>query len=55
VENVTDYARFVVGDDAQPGHLATGWQSAGAIVAKYREQATDELIDTWGAVALGEE
>jgi hypothetical protein len=55
VENNADYARFVVGDDAQPGHLATGWQSAGAIVAKYREQAVDELIDVWGAVALGEE
>jgi hypothetical protein len=55
VENTADYARYVVGDDQQPGHLATGWQSAGAIVAKYREQATDELIDTWGAVALGED
>lgn len=55
VENTADYARFVVGDDAQPGHLATGWQSAGAIVASYREQATDELIDTWYAVVAGEE
>lgn len=55
VENKTDYAEYVVGDWQQPGHLATGWQSAGAIVAKYREKAVDELIDAWGSVALGDE
>lgn len=54
VENRAPYARFVVGDDAQPGHLATGWNSAAEIVSRYRETATDELIDVWGAVALGE-
>lgn len=54
VENNAPYARFVVGDDQQPGHLQTGWQSAAQIVARYREQAVDELIDTWGAIALGE-
>lgn len=55
VENRAEYAQYVMGDWQQPGHLATGWNSAAEIVAKYREQATDELIDTWGAVALGDE
>jgi hypothetical protein len=55
VDNTADYARFVVGDDAQPGHLATGWRSAGAIVSEYREKAVDELIDTWYAVTAGED
>lgn len=54
VENKAPYARFVVGDDQQPGHLATGWNSAAQIVARYRALATDELIDTWGAIALGD-
>lgn len=55
VENNANYARFVMGDDQQPGHLATGWNSAAEIVSRYREQATDILIDTWGAIALGDE
>ena len=55
VANNTDYADFVMGDWAQPGHLATGWASAAKIVAEYREQATDELIDTWASVALGDD
>ena len=54
VANNTDYAEYVVGDWAQPGHLQTGWASASVTVAKYREEATDILIDAWGEVALGE-
>lgn len=54
VVNNAEYSRFVVGDDAQPGHIATGWKSAAVIIAEYREKAVDELIDTWGAVALGD-
>lgn len=55
VENKADYAGFVVGDWQQPGHLATGWNSAGEIVAKFREKAVDELIDAWASVALGDD
>ena len=55
VENKADYARFVVGDDAQPGHLNTGWRSSAVIISEYREKAVDELIDTWYAVVSGEE
>ena len=54
VENRAPYAIYVMGDWQQPGHLATGWNSAAEIVARYRERATDELISTWGEVALGE-
>ena len=55
VENRAPYAIYVMGDWQQPGHLATGWNSAAEIVARYRERATDELIDVWGAIALGGE
>lgn len=55
VVNNADYSVFVMGDWQQPGHIQTGWASAAKIVSKYREQATDELIDTWGLVALGDE
>lgn len=54
VENRALYARFVQGDDAQPGHLRTGWPQAADIVSKWREKATDLLIDTWASVAFGE-
>ena len=54
VVNNTDYAEFVVGDWAQPGHIATGWRSAAVTIARFREQAVDELIDVWGEVALGD-
>ena len=54
VVNNADYSVFVMGDWQQPGHIQTGWNSAAEIVAKYREQATDELISVWGEVALGE-
>ena len=55
VENKAPYAVYVMGDWQQPGHLQTGWNSAAEIVARYRERATDELIDVWGAIALGGE
>lgn len=55
VENRAPYAIYVMGDWQQPGHIQTGWSSAAVIVAKYRERATDELIDVWGAIALGGE
>lgn len=53
VENRAPYAIYVMGDWQQPGHIQTGWSSAAVIVAKYRERATDELINVWGEVALG--
>ena len=55
VYNRLPYARFVQGDDAQPFHLDTGWPQVADIVSKWREKATDELIETWGLVALGDE
>ena len=54
VENRAPYAIYVMGDWQQPGHLATGWNSAAEIVSRYRERATDELISVWGEVAFGE-
>jgi len=55
VANNTDYAEFVVGDFAQPGHINTGWPNAAKTISEFREKATDELIDVWGEVALGDE
>lgn len=54
VQNRLPFAKFVQGDDAQPYHIDTGWNSAAEIVSKWREKATDLLIDTWGIVAFGE-
>lgn len=53
VENDTSYARYVQGDDAQPMHLATGWTQAAEVVAKYREEAEDALIETFFTVVDG--
>jgi hypothetical protein len=55
VQNRLPFARFVQGDDAQPFHLDTGWPQAADIVSKWREKATDLLIETWGLVAFGDE
>lgn len=51
VTNTTPYANFVVGDDAQPFHLDTGWRQVGTAIANYREEAEDVLIQTWFTVA----
>lgn len=45
--NDVAHTQFVQGDFAQPGHLATGWPQAAEVIAKYREQAEDVLIETW--------
>lgn len=50
VTNNVPYARFVVGDDAQPFHLDTGWRQVGTAIANYREEAEDILIQTWFTV-----
>lgn len=50
VTNEVPYARYVQGDDAQPGHLNTGWAQAGVIVAQYRAEAENVLIETWFTV-----
>ncbi len=47
VENLWRYARFVVGDDAQPFHLDTGWRQAAPVIANSRERLNERLIDTW--------
>ena len=51
VVNPTPSARFVVGDNAQRFHLATGWVQVAPVVAKYREIAEEELIQTWFTVS----
>jgi len=55
VANNAEYAQFVQGGYRQPFHLDTGWETVEEIVARHREDAIDELIDTWGVVALGDE
>lgn len=50
VTNNVPYANFVVGDDAQPFHLDTGWRQVGTAIANYREEAEDVLIQTWFTV-----
>lgn len=55
VVNNVGYARYVQGDDTQPYHLDTGWPQAAPLVTKYRDILIDQLIDAWGAVALGDE
>lgn len=52
VENLTPYARFVIGDDAQPMFLKIGWKQGAPIIAKYRPLFEDRLIDVWGRYAL---
>lgn len=51
VTNNVPYARFVVGDDAQPFHLDTGYRQVGVAIANYREEAEEILISTWFTVA----
>lgn len=53
VENDTLYARYVVGDDAQPFHLDTGWVQGANVVSDYRVIAEDVLIETWFTIADG--
>ncbi len=49
--NTDPKARFVVGDDAQPFHLDTGWVQMAPVVADGREEAEDLLIETYFTVA----
>lgn len=44
-------ARFVVGDDAQPFHLDTGWVQMSPVIAEGRNEAEDLLIETYFTVA----
>jgi hypothetical protein len=53
--NDTPYVRYVMGDDMQKMHIRTGWQPYAPIVARYREQSTTILIDTWSIVAVPEQ
>lgn len=50
VTNDAPHAEFVVGDDAQPFHLDTGWVQVADVVVKYDELATQALIETWWTV-----
>lgn len=51
VENTADSARYVVGDDAQPYHLDTGWIQGADVVSEFRPIAEDVLIETWYTIA----
>lgn len=51
VENTSPSARYVVGDDAQPFHLDTGWVQGADVVSEFRPVAEDILIETWFTVA----
>jgi hypothetical protein len=53
VGNDAAYARYVVGDDAQPFHLQTGWVQGADVVSDYRVEAEEVLIQTWFTVADG--
>jgi hypothetical protein len=45
--NETAYARFVIGDDAQPFHLDTGWRQAAPTLANSRARLENDLIEIW--------
>jgi hypothetical protein len=51
VSNNAPAARYVVGDDQQPFHIDTGWPSAARVIADYRVEAENVLIDTWFTVS----
>lgn len=51
VVNTDPKARFVVGDDAQPMHLDSGWVQMAPVVATASDAAADLLIDTWVQIA----
>lgn len=52
VENTAPQAQWVIGDSAQPMFLLIGWVQFAPVVAKYREEANDRLIDTWAKVSM---
>lgn len=49
--NTHPAARYIGGDDQQPFHIDTGWQSYAEVVVKYSEIATNEFIDDWFTIA----
>lgn len=44
-------ARFVIGDDAQPFHIDTGWKQVANVASDARVEAEEILIQTWFTVA----
>lgn len=51
VTNKVPYARFVIGDEAQPFHLQTKWPQLATTVSEFEQMAIDVLIDTWFTVS----
>lgn len=47
ITNSDPSAPYVVGDDAQPYHLDTGWPQIADVVVQYEDIAADALIETW--------
>jgi hypothetical protein len=47
ITNSDPKARFVIGDDAQPMHLDTGWKQIADVASDARVEAENVLIDTW--------
>lgn len=50
-ENDAPEARYVVGDDAQPMFIEN-WVQMAPVVADYRAESEEVVIDTWYRVAL---
>lgn len=51
IVNSDPKARFVIGDDAQPMHLDTGWIQSADVASDARVEAENVLIETWFTVA----
>lgn len=49
VTNSAPYARYVIGDDAQPFHI-DHWPQIADVVVKYEEIAFNELVEDWFTV-----
>jgi hypothetical protein len=53
ITNSDPKARFVIGDDAQPMHIDTGWRQVAPVASDARVEAENILIDTWFTVTDG--
>lgn len=47
INNRSPKARWVIGDDAQPFHLDTGWVQIAPVIAEYRPIVEQWLTDAW--------
>ena len=54
IENTSPAARFVIGKDQQPQHIATGWRRAEPTLEKYEGLIQERIVETWRTVAMPE-